>query len=135
MADQENPVEEIAAEAMDNPMPRREIVTAPTWPRDVYGITSGLRRELARVAGRLNGDPDKFDVFMNTLRVGAGWGKSRMEIQQKTRTKQLNTIAAREAAANAAQEKANANVTIKSDAERAADQRAAGIQGAVQSKA
>lgn len=109
-------------------------MAAPAWPRDVYGITSGLRRELARVAGRLNGDPAKMDVFMNTLRAGADWAKTRMETQSAIRAKQMAVIAAREAAANAEQENANAGIELPTDEERMAAQRDAGIQGAVYNK-
>lgn len=110
------------------------VMVAPTWPRDVYGITSGLRRELARVAGRLNGDPEKLDVFMQTVRAGAEWAKNRMETQAGIRAKQLAVIEAREKAAAEEQEKANANLNLPTDEQRMAAQRDAGIQGAVYNK-
>jgi hypothetical protein len=78
MTDQQNPVEAPAEKATT--------LTAPVWPRDIYGISSGLRREIARTAGRLNGDPNKMAVFMATLRAGAEWGHSRMEVQAKLKS-------------------------------------------------
>lgn len=110
------------------------VMVAPAWPRDVYGITSGLRRELARVAGRLNGDPAKMDVFMETLRAGAKWAESRMNVQGQRRAHKLAVMSAAAQVATKAQETANAKLNLPTDEERAAAQRDAGIQGVVVSK-
>ena len=131
MTEQPTPNEAVSEEAVAN-TPVAKMV-APEWPRDPYGITSSLRREIARVVGRLNGDPQKFEIFMQHLREGAVWGQKRMEIQ--ARQKQVLIAAQSEADARAAeeQEKANEGIEIATDEERAAAQRAAGIQGAVYS--
>lgn len=130
MTEQPLPNDDASEEAVTTPVAK---MVAPAWPRDPYGITSSLRREIARVVGRLNGDPQKFEIFMQHLREGAVWGQKRMEIQ--TRQKQVLIAAQAEADARAAeeQEKANADLDLATDEERAAAQRAAGIQGAVYS--
>lgn len=129
MSDQENPTEEIQDASTER---YRDQLVAPSWPRDVYGITSGLRRELARVAGRLNGDRDKMEVFMATVREGAKWAQSRMEIQLAARQKQIEAAMLRDEEM-AAQEAQNASTDDIVD--RQAAQRAAGIGGAVYSTA
>ena len=71
---------------------------APSWPRDVYGMTSGLRKELVRAASRLNGDPAKLEVFMETIRCGAMWAKDRCDVQASLKevlVADLETIAAK----------------------------------------
>ena len=112
-----------------------QVVTAPAWPRDVYGITSDLRRALARVAGRLNGDDEKFDVLMRTLREGADWARKRMEIQKAYKASTLARLMQQTEKDNAEMERLGAERNIPSTDERAKSQREAGIQGSVTSTA
>lgn len=122
MSDQENPVVTEAAEA--------DTLTSPKWPRDIYGISSGLRREIARTAGRLNGDPQKLEVFMDTLKAGAKWARSRMEVQTAIKKHNMERENERQTAEqvirDADDKRAGPN---ESPAERRARQDTAGVKG------
>ena len=122
MTDQTNPVEPTARV--------QTTLTAPEWPRDVYSMTSGLRREIARSAGRLNGDPQKLAVFMDTLKAGAKWAHSRMEVQQQIKDKGMSDAIKRSEAEQVYRDKDSLqNGAARTPAERSAQQTAAGVKG------
>lgn len=128
MTDQQNPVDTEASEAVT--------LTSPKWPRDIYGISSGLRREIARTAGRLNGDPQKLEVFMETLRAGAKWAQSRMEVQTAIKLSSMERENERNAAEQAKREADDKRSgPNQSPAERRARQDAAGVKGSVTGQA
>lgn len=64
------PVEKTANTVPANP-------AAIQWPVDALGITSTLKREGCRAAGRINGDDTKLEAFMAVLRTLAGHAQSR----------------------------------------------------------
>lgn len=132
MSDQENPVEEQAYE-----LPRgyvEQVPNSPVWPRDEFGMTSALRRELARAAGRINGYEKKLDVFMETLRAGAVWAQSRMEVQRQILADRQADVQRLIDVTQEAHDKDAANARPQeTDDERVARQAAAGVLGAVQS--
>lgn len=134
MSDQENPVEEQAYELPQGYV--EQVPNSPTWPRDEFGMTSALRRELARAAGRINGDENKLAVFMETLRAGAAWAHSRMEVQRQIREDRHADVQRLIDVTQEARDKDadNAGPQETGD-ERKARQVAAGITGAVQSTA
>ena len=128
MTDQTNPVDTPADEPAIT-------VTSPEWPRDIYGITSGLRREIARTVGRLNGDPQKLEVFMKTLQAGAKWGKERIVIQQGIKKASMEDADDQHKIELEKRKLDDAKAgRIETDEERATRQANAGIKGAVVSK-
>lgn len=134
MADQENPVEEQAHELPQGYV--EQVPNSPTWPRDEFGMTSALRRELARAAGRINGDENKLAVFVETLRAGAVWAQSRMEVQRQIREDRHADVQRLIDVTQEARDKDAANDgPQETDDERKARQVAAGIMGGVQSTA
>ena len=132
MSDQENPVENSEPTLPEGFV--AQVPNAPTWPRDEYGMTSALRRELARAAGRVNGDENKLKVYMNTLKAGAEWVLSRMEVQKQIKQARGDMVASLIAITQEARDKDAANDgPQETDDERVARQAAAGVLGAVQS--
>lgn len=121
------------------PAKEQTTLTSPEWPRDIYGITSGLRREIARTVGRLNGDPQKLEVFMGTLKAGAKWAQSRMEVHNAIKARRVENANVL-IAAETQQREADDNRTIarggnetpkqRSDRQSAAGVKGAGINGA-----
>ena len=108
---------------------------SPVWPRDQYGMTSGLRRELARAAGRINGDPRKLEVFIETLKVGGQWAKDRMEVQAQVKEKSRAAAMKREEdAQTAVDEKRKTGPAQETDDERRARQFNAGVGSAAPNK-
>lgn len=110
----------------------------PTWPRDVHGITSGLRRELVRTIGRIKGNDDKLEVFIGHLREAAKFAQGRIEVQKKITEQRAATVAARvvkEQTLLETAEKKLTNGNVKETAsERAMRQANAGIMGSTTSK-
>lgn len=68
------------------------------WPHDNFGFTSMTRKEGARAIGRIKGDPQKLDVFLQTLRVLAEHAKAKIEDQQKHAARTAAATRNREAA-------------------------------------
>ena len=129
MTDQEIPVTEAEPEVFT------QTVISPTWPRDEFGIMSALRRELARTAGRVAGDPVKLELYMDTLREGARWVQGRQEVQNRIKLERAADVDARIALEQSRLDTENADAKPQeTDEERAARQAAAGVGGAVQSK-
>lgn len=134
MSDQETPVAEqeytLPAGYVD------QVPNSPNWPRDEYGITSALRRELARAAGRINGDEDKLATFMATLRSGAEWANSRLEVQRQIKRDRADDVDRLITITQEARDKDAAEAgPQETEEERNARQAAAGVMGAVQSTA
>ncbi len=122
--------EEITPEKM-----RAGTPLSPVWPKDQYGMTSGLRRELARAAGRINGDERKLAVFIDTLRVGGKWAQDRMAVQKNIRAATTAAVMKREADAQAeAEADAARKGPQETDEERVARQYNAGVGGALPNK-
>lgn len=72
--------------------PEAKVGTNPMtlpWPVDKHGITSMLKKEGARAVGRINGDADKLDVFMATLRVLVAHAKEKYVAQQEQTAKRM----------------------------------------------
>ena len=53
------------------------------FPYDQHGFTTLLRKEGVRAAGRITGDPEKLDVFLQTLRVLGEHAKTKIEDQKR----------------------------------------------------
>lgn len=51
------------------------------WPQDTYGFTSMLRKEGARAAGRIKGDPEKLNTYLQTLQVLGEHAQAKMAAQ------------------------------------------------------
>lgn len=69
-----------------------EVSANPTlveWPSDPHGIASELKKALVKAAGRVNGQDDKMQVIMQTVRIGAGHLKARHAAQKETRTAEI----------------------------------------------
>ena len=134
MSDQENPVAEQEYAPPSGYVD--QVPNSPNWPRDEYGITSALRRELARAAGRINGDEEKLATFMATLRSGAEWANSRLEVQRQIKRDRADDVTRLITITQETRDKDAADVgQQETEEERNARQAAAGIMGAVQSTA
>lgn len=55
------------------------------WPQDRHGILSPVKVAGLKAVERLHGNPDKYEAFMNTLRVLAEHAKVRFEGQAARR--------------------------------------------------
>lgn len=66
MADKEQPtptiVQQLMKDVSDNPVNIK-------WPRDQWGNTTGIKKELLKAASNIRGNADKHDVLLNTLAV------------------------------------------------------------------
>lgn len=68
---------------------------AIVWPQDRYGLTTLLKKEGLRAAGRVKGDPSKLDEYLAVLRVLAGHAKARCEADREAAQKaQARSVAA-----------------------------------------
>lgn len=74
------------------------------WPADETGFLGQTRNELMLAASRVNGHPEKFEVFMQTLRVAAGHAKARFESQKRAIEDQLAALVVHNAEIDAAAE-------------------------------
>lgn len=55
------------------------------FPLDATGFTSMFRKEGVRAIGRMSASDDKFEVFVQTLRVLAAHAKAKLEAQKGAR--------------------------------------------------
>ena len=103
------------------------------WPQDVHGMCQGLRREGARAIGRMNGDPARLKLLLDTIAVLTEYAHDKLKWQagQKVafedrraatvEAKLKATVAAKRAALAAARKEA-----------RAAEIKAAGIEAEIE---
>lgn len=82
-------------------MAKNEVSSNPTlvsWPSDKYGVAVELKRALVHAGSRINGHDDKFEVIMETLRVGAQHIKARLGAQKATNASMIAARLAKQAA-------------------------------------
>lgn len=68
------------------------------YPRDPYGFTTLLRKEGARAVGRLSGSDEKYDIFIETLKVLGKYAKDKLALQKTIKAADLNAAEAAAAA-------------------------------------
>lgn len=71
------------------------------WPSDQYGTTSGIKQPLLDCIGRLNGAPEKLEVFLLTMKMATDHAIARFEEQRKEAQHSLNWHLEQEARRNA----------------------------------
>ena len=71
------------------------------WPSDQYGTTSGIKQPLLDCIGRLNGAPEKLEVFLLTIKMATDHAIARFEEQRKEAQHSLNWHLEQEARRNA----------------------------------
>lgn len=95
--------------AVRKPFGKTSNPTNLVFPLDTTGFTTTLRKEGARAVGRINGDTERLEVFIATLRVLGDHAKTKLEAQKDARAaalKQAEALAS-EAAARARQDELN----------------------------
>lgn len=76
------------------------------WPTDPNGVCKGLRRELLRSIGRVQGDPAKEKLLKDTIKAAMEYGNVRIQEQKDARKAALEKAKARAKAEAEAAEKA-----------------------------
>lgn len=59
------------------------------WPRDTWGFTSPLKKELLKAASNVRGDKDKYTLLTSVLVIAIKHLKARQEVDVEQRKKQL----------------------------------------------
>lgn len=59
------------------------------WPTDPHGITSAIKKEGTRAVQRLNGDADKFKVFMDTVKVLVAHAREKYAAQREQNAERM----------------------------------------------
>ena len=74
---------------------QKEVTANPAkveFPRDIWGATTELRKAGLKCAGKINHDPNKLTVYLQTLAILAGHAQARHERAKAAREAQLNSI-------------------------------------------
>ncbi len=63
------------------------------WPQDRAGMTSQLKREGCRAIGRMGGNPERFDVVLQVLRVLAHHAEAKLTEQSHSKEEAVLKLA------------------------------------------
>lgn len=68
------------------------------WPVDTFGISSMLKKEGVRAAGRIKGDEAKLKTFLNVLKALGEHAKAKFADDRKVAEARIEAVEARDAA-------------------------------------
>lgn len=103
------------AQEQTNSPAERVCPVAPTWPRDVYGNNSTLRRELVRAIGRIQGNEEKYGTFIAHLKEAAQFAQQRLTLQTQLKERAFEEAQVRREKAAEAGRIADAKSNRKSE--------------------